>query len=755
MPEPTYLPAPGDPAEPRKLHSVRGRQFLEYLLRSGPDSFVTLLEVKRTPTADVVVFDIQPERSQKIVHDIKRVERIAVSFPDNDTWYPEVLALRDGFPLAPHVNRRDVEFPRSLCLYDRAWNDEKPSWTPVNFLQRIQTWLSKTATGTLHAEDQPLEPLILTQSSILVVPADFKTAIRKEPARKLRVLNCLAPKDKFMIVTDWELGKMNKPPEWLCVTFEAPLHTHGVISRTPHSLKELHGLCLTVGLPILDQLKDNISAWLQDRETRNFLEAKIILVLVLPKRRTTGGDLEWVETVAFYTLNSAKEIGSTLGICDWKSDVEGGLAGFLLNAPAPAPDEFAKFEILAMTVKPFLDPATAAAMNGVESTLKTALAIGAGAFGSQVMNNFVRAGIGQWTVVDSDILEPHNFARHLLPGPYVGREKAEALAGHLKFCLSTVPALVEPLAVDVLSPEENADALKKAKERADLVFDFSASDAVARQLSIDPDVKRAVSAFVTPSGGGMVMLFEDQNRQFRLDWLEALHYRAILNTPVLRDSLKTTEGKIRTGGSCRDLSIVISQSDMAMWAGAFAKQSIPLLSSPKAALKILQQKEDGGVDAFTITPEPTQVLRLGDWTVLIDTWIIRKMKGFRQERLPKETGGILLGMIDTQTRRCYVVDVLPSPPDSIEYPDSYIRGCSELLPKVKEAEELTAGHVTYIGEWHSHPEKCSTNASDLDLLAYAKLKADRDAECLPTIMLIIGDPPLPKLVTTKPEKKKA
>ena len=751
MPEAAYLPALGEPIEPKELKSTRGRQFFEYLSRAGSKGFVSLLEVRRTNEEDVIVFEIQPERSQKIVHDIRRVERISVSFKEADTWYPEVQALRADFPLAPHVNRRDAEFPRSLCLYDQAWNDEKPSWTPVNFLQRIQTWLSKTSDGTLHAADQPLEPLILTAGAMLVVPADFNTAIREEPTRRLRVLNCLAPFNKFTVVTDWDLGKMKQDKPWLCVTFEAPPRHHGVISRTPHNLKDLHELCMTVKLSILDQLRDKISAWLQDPDTKDFLNAKVIFVLVLPKTRSEGGEIERVETVAFYTLKTAKEIGAVLGICDWKSDVGGGATGLLINAPALNPEDFAKIEILAMGVKPFLDTATAAAMNGIESDLKIALAIGAGALGSQVVNNFVRAGIGQWTIVDSDTFEPHNFARHLLPAPYVGHAKAEALAVNLNHCLSTVPALVEPLTIDVLNPGENIDALKKAEERADIVFDFSASVALARHLSTDPAIKRAVSAFVTPNGGGIVMLIEDQNRQFRLDWLEALHYRAILTNPVLANSLKA-EGRIRTGGSCRDLSVVISQADMAMWAGAFSKQSVPLLSKTQAALKILQQKEDGGVDAFTVIPEPTQTLRLGDWTVLIDTWIIKKMKGFREERLPCETGGILLGMIDTQTRRCYVVDMLPSPPDSIEYPNSYIRGCSELLPKVKDAEELTAGHVTYIGEWHSHPEKCSTNASNLDLQAYAKLKAERDAECLPTIMMIIGDPPLPKLV--KPKKHK-
>ena len=464
MAEPTYLSPPGEPVNQKELRSVRGRTFHEYLRRCDQDCFTTFLEVRRTSTADVVVFDIQPERPQEIVHNIKRVERIAISFPDNDAWYPEVFALRNDFPLVPHVNRGDKEFPRSLCLYDQAWNEEKPSWTPVNFLQRIHIWLSKTATGSLHAGDQPLEPLILTPSSVLVVPADFKTRIQQEPARKLRVQDCLRTNNKLTVVMDWDAGKMNKSSEWLCVTFEAPRHTHGVISRTPHNLKELDELCVVVGLPILEQLRNKISAWLQDPESKDFLEAKVIITLVLPKTRTKDGDIESVETVAFYTLKTTKELGAALGICDWKADVGGGAAGLLINAPAPNPDDFAQIEILAMTVKHFLDPATAAAMNGVKSDLKRALAIGVGAFGSQILNNLVRAGIGQWTLVDSDTLEPHNFARHLLPSPYVGHGKAEALADHLKYCLSTVPALVEPLAVDVLSPGKHADALKKEKD---------------------------------------------------------------------------------------------------------------------------------------------------------------------------------------------------------------------------------------------------------------------------------------------------
>jgi tRNA A37 threonylcarbamoyladenosine dehydratase len=48
---------------------------------------------------------------------------------------------------------------------------------------------------------------------------------------------------------------------------------------------------------------------------------------------------------------------------------------------------------------------------------------GAGALGSQLMNNLSRAGFGRWTIVDNDKLLPHNLARNARGSgePEVGR----------------------------------------------------------------------------------------------------------------------------------------------------------------------------------------------------------------------------------------------------------------------------------------------------------------------------------------------
>src|SRR5262249_44054366 len=142
----------------------KGRAFAAFVQDSGGEAYARLVEVRRVNgpgPGDVVVMDVQVERPQRIVHPILHEERIAVIFFDHDSTFPDVLALRADFPHVPHTNLRDKELPRGLCLYDQPYENVKLDWTPARFLNRIRYWLQHTATGTLHGEDQPLEPLLL------------------------------------------------------------------------------------------------------------------------------------------------------------------------------------------------------------------------------------------------------------------------------------------------------------------------------------------------------------------------------------------------------------------------------------------------------------------------------------------------------------------------------------------------------------------------------------------------------------------
>ena len=67
----------------------------------------------------------------------------------------------------------------------------------------------------------------------------------------------------------------------------------------------------------------------------------------------------------------------------------------------------------------------------------------------------------------------------------------------------------------------------------------------------------------------------------------------------------------------------------------------------------------------------------------------------RKEKLPNETGSVLIGSYDFAHNICYIVDAIDSPSDSKEYPDAYIRGSNGLYEKVCKIENAVNKGVTH------------------------------------------------------------
>jgi hypothetical protein len=54
-------------------------------------------------------------------------------------------------------------------------------------------------------------------------------------------------------------------------------------------------------------------------------------------------------------------------------------------------------------------------------------------------------------------------------------------------------------------------------------------------------------------------------------------------------------------------------------------------------------------------------------------------------------------------------------------------------------QELTLGMLQYVGEWHSHPDGCSTNPSNDDLKVFSWLTEHMIGDGLPAVMAIVGE----------------
>jgi hypothetical protein len=743
-----YINIIGDVVAIEELQVPKAREFARFLALAGPEVFAELHETKRTETKDgeIVILSVEVERPQNLTYDIRRKELLAVTFWAADNQVPEVLSLRWDFPKVPHINLREKELPRSLCLYDQPYEQVRVTWTPADFLGRIRFWLAKTSEGTLHGEDQHLEPYLSGSGVYLILPSDFWESAQK--ARSLDVFPC-GKNDKWLTFrAKWQDSKAQQQPDHIAAVFICLPQVHGVIRRRPANLGELHALCLEAGLDLLAELKKTIQKWHVNKPHPSVLAAKLIIIIAIPKSRYLGAPIEAVDKTAFLTGKTVEAIGIELGVIQ----KHGANAGYIIGGRQTASDSAERIPVDLLQVVNALSPNEAAKLNGCPRNRSRTVAIGMGALGSQIFDHLIRAGFGQWTLIDDDLLLPHNCTRHILGDWAVGSNKAQAMALMANSMLDGEP-IANAIPANFLMPGRYAQAIDDAMNASDLVLDSSASIPVARDLASRNTKARAICAFLTPKGDGLIVAAEDRKRRVRLDWIEMLHYRAILHKRHLRDSLQSDDAGFRYGNSCRDVSFRLAQDDVAIWSGAASKAIKTLQSNDRAALDVYKSNSDGGIEVFHQPVTSPLRLTLSEWTIMLDRWLLRKMARLRKKRLPNETGGVLIGGFDTQRHTCMLVEILPSPPDSREWPTSYIRGCEGLVKKVREIKSLTLGQLRYVGEWHSHPDGFSTSPSPDDLVAYSWLVSHMQFESLPGIMLILGENLRFDLVNTEPKSK--
>jgi E2/UBC family protein A/JAB domain-containing protein similar to deubiquitination enzymes/ThiF family protein len=738
------------------------------LLRAGVMNWARFVECRRfeVPILDedaerldleIVFLDVDVELPQRRIYDIRREERIAAIFWPDDLQFPETLALREDFPLVPHLNLRRVEYPRSLCLFDEPYEEVKLQWTPLLFIERIRTWLARTARGTLHEDDQALEPLLMGSLTPIVIPYDLFSGIEGQISERLIIWRKGSSEGRYIVVAERaekapKSVLEQKSPQFIALAIEGCPQAHGIIHKEPANLKELHQFLESAGVDLLSFLRSNLREWQQDKSALNAL---LIIIVALPKTRRDQGTVEATDVWAFVcgrasedfdegfaicprneneTALSVLDIGERLGV--W--EVRSGEPGMIIGGDSSKQGN----EVGVALLNPVftLSGEKAALLNGQPSRHYTKIvAVGMGALGSQIFLNLARAAYGEWTLIDKDYLLPHNPPRHALFGSMIGWPKVLPLAD---LANSTIdgPPIAATIVADILHPGEKVEQVKTSLSEAKYIFDFSASVAVARHLSHVESKARRISVFLNPSGSDLVLLSEDAKRNIPLTLLEMQYYRSLTNEPTLHDHLRSADGRLRYAHSCRDLTSVIPQEYVALHAATASRALRRALANDTASIAIWRvNDEDGSLIALNLSTSPVVVKRIGDWTLYTDEHLLKKVRQFRTEKLPNETGGALIGSFDTERKIAYVIDTLPAPPDSQESRKYFIRGAQRLSESFENIAKITHGNLRHVGEWHSHPCGYSNSPSNDDYNLFTWLRENMWAEGLPPLILIVSD----------------
>jgi proteasome lid subunit RPN8/RPN11 len=710
-------------------------------LDGGQIAYARLVGVRAGEALDVVEFEVSVDAVQHPVYDIRPVEPVAVVFVTGGTSQsaPEVLALREDFPEdAPHLLQRDFEYPRSLCLYDVRFRDVESQWTPARFVALIREWFRLTARGELHAEDQPLERLLTEAAGwVILPPAVLQRALAQgEDAGAVDLPLWFNGRPEHggrpVIIGSLAAPAPGAEPRAIAAVLRTEPRVHGTLRRAPRTLADLHALLAAGGDDLVGQLRQSMRGW-EQRES--FASAQMVFLLVVPKRRTAEGPVESTEAWVFFADGTVEEVGTRIDAWQRAGDKLGVLLGF-----DPARDGRDVRVELGYTIYT-QGRGNLARQNGrAAEDDRSIVSVGGGALGSQVMMNAARAAFGRWTVIDDDLVLPHNLARHAVPGDAVGYKKAEVLK-----TLANAVANEEPvhraIVADVLAPGERAAEVESAFADADLILDVSASVAVARALARDVvSSARRVSLFLNPSGTDLTLLSEDVGRTTPLDLLEMQYYRAVARGGALDGALAESLSRVRYGRSCRDVSVALPQALVGLYAGLGTLGLDKAAVDPAANARVWRLDHDTlGVSPVVIETSSMVECSSSGWRVVTDEWLLWRLAELRASKLPSETGGVLVGTYDLSRRIVYLVETIPSPKDSHEYPTSYMRGAENLAEDVERITAATAGQLHYVGEWHSHPAGHSCHPSDADQKLFAWLAEELARDGLPPLMVIVGD----------------
>nr|WP_281722672.1 Mov34/MPN/PAD-1 family protein [Nitrosomonas nitrosa] len=708
-------------------------QELANALSSQQIQFASLVDCRQVGSCGAVTLDLEIEIAQIRVHPIERLERVIAVFDPSDQIAPIVLALRANFPIVPHLNLQLEGEPPSLCLYDEPYHELKRQWTPQRFVERIRQWMSETAKGQLHRDDQPLEPLLLSHSGHIVLPHDLDP----DNPEFLHVRACSLPPPKYFLIASREPPDDQAPNCHIFTSVHiASPQCHGLIQWTPTSLSKLSFFAEKGGLDLIGELRNRLSArWANQGKKSQFLKAYLAIVLKLPKTRQPGGTIESVETRAFICDRTVDAIGTEIGVWTMINGEPGMIIGY--------DDSKGGENIPVNLLNPChqLSRNAAATYNGFDAPVETKItAIGVGALGSQVVMNCARSAFGRWTLIDPDLMFPHNLARHLLTDFYVGMPKVAAVACQANAVVAG-DASFTPLAVDVLGSASGTEC-SEALENAEVILDMSASLGVARHIARHiKSAARRMSLFLSPTGNDLVLLSEDAARLCTLDGLEMQYYRAVVTNAALAGHLSISGGRHRYGQTCRDVTSALAHDRVSLHAAVAARALREAVGNSEATIAIWRCEANCGVRRVDTISSMAIRHAVGDWVLWTDVTLIDRLQTLRQEKLPNETGGILIGSMDLASKTVYVVDTIPSPPDSFEWPTLYIRGCRGLRSLVNKVADKTGGMLEYVGEWHSHPIGCPPLPSGDDLKAFSWLSENMASEGLPAVMIIVGDEP--------------
>lgn len=699
----------------------------------------TFIEARRKAGLELIVLDLRTGAPQQPAYPIRRTERVGILFTVEESQ-PFVTMLRDDFPDTEHQQLVLEGWPLAICIDDRPWREARLTWTPAELIERIISWFRRAARGELHDARQPVDPNFMGSALSFIVA---RSIVKAGAVRDLIAEHDPEHPTILRVKRAVEVGKITPGMEPICiVTYSIPAERMHRLKYAPSSLGSLANMLSERGVNLFDDLKKSLDGWIAEGQSARWrLNARFAVIVEMPIISPRGEQKDGADIRAFLTAQAAGDIAVAIGIAQ-KAEPRLSKVGYVKTIGQVSLDREALARIEVQSAEVHLeferDLATRLAGRSAPDE-RQAVLVGAGAMGSHLADCLVREGRFRWTIIDDDRLMPHNLARHTAHKDRVTRPKARVVADYLNATLADAGQIAAALPTNLLTEGEHSDTVDEALKEAELIIDATASIVAARAIADHIGAARRASVFFNPSGEAAVVLAEPEDRALTLRDVEAQYYGLLVRTHALADHFGKQAEAIAYTGACRAITNRIPQSNVAVLSGLAAIGLGRAVDHPDTALSIWTLKPDGEVALTAAKAESVWRYAALGWTITVDAGLVARVRAMRTDRLPRETGGVLFGLVDIPAKSIHVVDAAPAPPDSVEETSGFVRGVQGVDEHIEAVRHRTAGQVRYIGEWHSHPPRMSARPSAIDAVQIDWLAALMGMDSIPALMLIAAD----------------
>lgn len=426
-------------------------------------------------------------------------------------------------------------------------------------------------------------------------------------------------------------------------------------------------------------------------------------------------------------------------------------------------DTLATHDVQQLRVIAAATPAVLAKMAGLEQSPAPCAIVGCGALGSKITSFLVREGIARLSLVDPDVLLPHNLARHELGRPSLGLFKAKELkraydlARGADRSTSVFSCRARSVGVHQLDGRGLDEELGN---NVRWIIDATADRRAFARLCRNDQKRRVIRVEIADGGRLGLLYIEGQDRLPRIDDLEAALYLHALTNPALSAWLSREHrlGGVSIGLGCASPTMVMPDSLVALNASSFLPAINACLCGKemRSGFGINLASAEGypmgwswvSVPPFTEMPLLPATGREDVWELRIHPDALGYVNGAMRKQGSRETGGYLYGRFDVARRTITIVSAFEVP--AIESSESTLvlppAGGS---PDERKLLDTCGETLMVVGSWHTHPTG-NADMSPTDKRQAQVFARDNSRTPRPMAMLILSSSG-PKAYVVYPE----